>query len=251
VSRTCSGSACLSFLNIPRQETNAALKPFEQRRGIELRIDPKRSRERMVREQIESRGITDPAVLSAMRKVPRHLFVEEALRAQAYEDHPLPIGYGQTISQPYIVALMTALLNVQPGMRVLEIGTGSGYQAAILAEMGAEVYSVERIQSLYMATFTRLNKLHYFNVQLKLDDGTMGWPEHSPFQRIMVTAGSPDVPPPLLEQLDDSGILIIPVGARQRSQELIRFTKKDGKILKSNLGAVMFVDLIGAHGWQT
>ncbi|SMP68536.1 protein-L-isoaspartate(D-aspartate) O-methyltransferase [Desulfonatronum zhilinae] len=203
----------------------------------------------MVREQIESRGITDPAVLSAMRKVPRHLFVEEALRSQAYEDHPLPIGYGQTISQPFIVALMTAVLNVQPGMRVLEIGTGSGYQAAILAEMGAEVYSVERVQPLYSAALTRLNKMRYFSVHLKLDDGTMGWPEESPFQRIMVTAGGPDVPPPLLEQLDESGILIIPVGARQRSQELIRFVKKEGKIMKANLGAVMFVDLIGAHGW--
>ncbi len=203
----------------------------------------------MVREQIESRGITDQAVLSAMRKVPRHLFVEEALRSQAYEDHPLPIGYGQTISQPFIVALMTAVLNVQPGMRVLEIGTGSGYQAAILAEMGAQVYSVERVQPLYSAALTRLNKMRYFNVHLKLDDGTMGWPEESPFQRIMVTAGGPDVPPPLLEQLDESGILIIPVGARQRSQELIRFVKKEGKIMKANLGAVMFVDLVGTHGW--
>lgn len=203
----------------------------------------------MVREQIESRGITDQAVLSAMRKVPRHLFVEEALRSQAYEDHPLPIGYGQTISQPFIVALMTAVLNVQPGMRVLEIGTGSGYQAAILAEMGAQVYSVERVQPLYSAALTRLNKMRYFNVHLKLDDGTMGWPEESPFQRIMVTAGGPDVPPPLLEQLDESGILIIPVGARQRSQELIRFVKNEGKIMKANLGAVMFVDLVGTHGW--
>ncbi len=214
-----------------------------------MRIDPKRNRERMVREQIESRGITDQAVLSAMRKVPRHLFVEEALRSQAYEDHPLPIGYGQTISQPFIVALMTAVLNVQPGMRVLEIGTGSGYQAAILAEMGAQVYSVERVQPLYSAALTRLNKMRYFNVHLKLDDGTMGWPEESPFQRIMVTAGGPDVPPPLLEQLDESGILIIPVGARQRSQELIRFVKNEGKIMKANLGAVMFVDLVGTHGW--
>ncbi len=203
----------------------------------------------MVREQIESRGITDLAVLSAMRKVPRHLFVEEALRSQAYEDHPLPIGYGQTISQPFIVALMTAVLNVRPGMRVLEIGTGSGYQAAVLAEMGAEVYSVERVQPLYSAALTRLNKMRYFSVHLKLDDGTMGWPEESPFQRIMVTAGGPDVPPPLLGQLDESGILIIPVGARQRSQELIRFVKKEGKIMRANLGAVMFVDLVGAHGW--
>lgn len=203
----------------------------------------------MVREQIASRGITDPAVLSAMRKVPRHLFVEEALRSQAYEDHPLPIGYGQTISQPFIVALMTAVLDVRPGMRVLEIGTGSGYQAAILAEMGAEVYSVERVQPLYSAALNRLNRMRYFSVHLKLDDGTMGWPQESPFHRIMVTAGGPDVPPPLLEQLEESGILIIPVGARQRSQELVRFVKKEGKIMKANLGAVMFVDLVGTHGW--
>ncbi|SDB21075.1 protein-L-isoaspartate(D-aspartate) O-methyltransferase [Desulfonatronum thiosulfatophilum] len=214
-----------------------------------MSIDPKRKRERMVREQIESRGITDSAVLAAMRKVPRHLFVEEALRAQSHEDHPLPIGYGQTISQPYIVALMTALLHVQPGMRVLEIGTGSGYQAAILAEMGADVYTVERVKPLHNAAFTRLNKMRYFNVHLKLDDGTLGWPNEGPFDRIMVTAGGPDVPPPLLDQLTEPGIMIIPVGVRQRSQELIRFAKRDGKIMKSNLGAVMFVNLVGAHGW--
>ena len=127
------------------------------------------------------------------------------MRAQSYEDHPLPIGYGQTISQPYMVALMTALLHVQSGMRVLEIGTGSGYQAAILAEMGAEVYSVERVQQLHNAAFTRLNRMRYFNVHLKLDDGTLGWSEEGPYQRIMVTAGGPDVPPPLLDQLSESG----------------------------------------------
>lgn len=203
----------------------------------------------MVREQIENRGITDHAVLTAMRKVPRHLFVDEALRAQAYEDHPLPIGYGQTISQPFIVAVMSSLLQVQPGMRILEIGTGSGYQAAILAEMGAEVYSVERVQSLYSAAFVRLNKMRYFHVHLHLDDGTLGWPKEAPFQRILVTAGGPDIPRPLLAQLDDPGIMIIPVGERQRSQELLRLTKQDGTIKKSNLGAVMFVDLVGAHGW--
>lgn len=203
----------------------------------------------MVREQIAGRGISNPAVLAAMRKVPRHLFVEEALSSQAYEDHPLPIGHGQTISQPYIVALMSFLLDIQPGMRVLEIGTGSGYQAAVLAEMGAEVYSVERLQPLYAAAFTRLNKMRYFKVHLKLDDGTLGWPEEAPFQRIMVTAGGPDVPRPLLEQLDDPGILLIPVGASRRNQELVRFAKQDGAIKKSNLGPVMFVDLIGAHGW--
>ena len=204
----------------------------------------------MVREQIASRGITDPAVLAAMRKVPRHLFVEEALQSQAYEDHPLPIGFGQTISQPFIVALMSSILKIHPGMRVLEIGTGSGYQAAVLAEPGAEVFSVERIQQLYSTALTRLNKLRYFNVNLKLDDGTMGWPEKGPFQRIMVTAGGPNVPPPLLEQLDKGGMLIIPIGNRQRSQELVRFVKKDDKIMKANLGSVMFVDLVGAHGWR-
>lgn len=203
----------------------------------------------MVREQIEDRGITDHAVLTAMRKVPRHLFVDEALRAQAYEDHPLPIGYGQTISQPFIVAMMSSLLQVQPGIRILEIGTGSGYQAAILAEMGAEVYSVERVQPLYSAAFVRLNKMRYFHVHLHLDDGTLGWPKQAPFQRILVTAGGPDIPRPLLAQLDDPGIMIIPVGERQRSQELLRLTKQDGTIKKCNLGAVMFVDLVGAHGW--
>jgi protein-L-isoaspartate(D-aspartate) O-methyltransferase len=214
-----------------------------------VNIDPKRSRERMVREQIEDRGITDHAVLTAMRKVPRHLFVDEALRAQAYEDHPLPIGYGQTISQPFIVAMMSSLLQVQPGIRILEIGTGSGYQAAILAEMGAEVYSVERVQPLYSAAFVRLNKMRYFHVHLHLDDGTLGWPKEAPFHRILVTAGGPDIPRPLLTQLDDPGIMIIPVGERQRSQELLRLTKQDGTIKKCNLGAVMFVDLVGAHGW--
>jgi len=214
-----------------------------------LGIDPKRSRERMVREQIEARGISDPMVLAAMRKVPRHLFVEEALRAQAYEDHPLPIGHGQTISQPYIVALMSSLLEIRPGMRVLEIGTGSGYQAAILAEMGAEVYSVECLQPLYAAAFSRLTKMRCFKVHLKLDDGTLGWPEEAPFQRIMVTAGGPDLPRPLLEQLDDPGILLIPMGVKKRHQELIRLVKQDGGIKKSNLGPVMFVDLVGTHGW--
>lgn len=214
-----------------------------------MSIDPKRSRERMVREQIAARGISDPSVLAAMGKVPRHLFVEEALRSQAYEDHPLPIGHGQTISQPYIVALMSALLEIQPGMRVLEIGTGSGYQAAVLAEMGAEVYSVERLQPLYTAAFTRLTKMRYFKVHLKLDDGTLGWLEEAPFQRIIVTAGGPDVPRPLLDQLDSPGILLIPVGVSRRNQELVRFTKQDNTIKKSNLGPVMFVDLVGTHGW--
>ncbi len=212
-------------------------------------MDMRRNRERMVRDQIQARGVKDAAVLSAMGKVPRHLFVQEALRAQAYEDHPLPIGHGQTISQPYIVALMSALLEVGPGMRVLEIGAGSGYQAAVLAEMGAEVYSVERIKELYLTARERMTGMRYFNVRLKLDDGTLGWPEHAPFDRIMVTAGGPEVPGPLIEQLGDPGILLIPVGLSKRSQQLVLVRKEEGRISREEKGGVVFVDLKGVHGW--
>lgn len=185
-----------------------------------------RNRERMVREQIEARGVTDPRVLAAMRQIPRHLFVDEALQAQAYGDHPVPIGLGQTLSQPYIVALMTALLVVRPQMRILEIGTGSGYQAAILASMDAQVFTVERIKQLYAIARSRLLEMKFFNVRVKLDDGTLGWPEHSPFDRIIVTAGGPEVPSPLLEQLADPGIMVIPVGPTKREQRLLRIFKR-------------------------
>lgn len=208
-----------------------------------------RNRERMVREQIESRGITDKRVLAAMRQVPRHIFVEEALYAQAYGDHPVPIGFGQTLSQPYIVALMSSLLVVRPDMRVLEIGTGSGYQAAILAAMGASVFTVERVRQLYLAARARLLDLKFFNVCAKLDDGTLGWPDMGPFDRIIVTAGGPEVPKPLLAQLTDPGILVIPVGAAKREQHLLRIFKKDGRIHQEDNGAVSFVDLVGSHGW--
>ncbi len=214
-----------------------------------MRIDLKRNRERMVREQIESRGVSHPLVLDAMRKVPRHLFVQEALRGQSYEDHPLPIGYGQTISQPYIVAWMTQLLEPAPGLRVLEIGTGSGYQASILAETGMEVYSVERVRELYVQARERLFELKYFRIRLKLDDGTLGWPEQAPFDRIIVTAGGPEVPLPLVDQLADPGILIIPVGTSRRNQQLVIVRKKDGKLCEQHKGGVAFVDLIGEHGW--
>lgn len=212
-------------------------------------MDLKRNRERMVRDQIEGRGIKDRNVLEAMRKVPRHKFVEEALGFKAYEDHPLPIGLGQTISQPYIVALMTETLEVEEGMKVLEIGTGSGYQAAILAEMGAEVYTVERIEELYYAARKRMTRMGYANVRLKLDDGTMGWPEHAPYERILVTAGGPSVPEPLVEQLDDPGMLLIPVGGAKRTQILVRVIKEDGRISEERLGSCAFVDLVGRHGW--
>lgn len=211
--------------------------------------DPKRMRERMVSEQIEARGVTDERVLAAMRKVPRHLFVQEALAAHAYGDSALPIGHGQTISQPYIVALMSELLEVKPGMTVLEIGTGSGYQAAVLAEIGCEVFTVERQRSLYATARERLLEMRYFKVKCKLDDGTLGWPEEAPFDRILVTAGGPSVPEPLLEQLADPGIMIVPVGRSKRSQELVVLRKKDGSFTEERHGGVAFVDLVGMHGW--
>lgn len=214
-----------------------------------MRIDPKRNRERMVREQIEARGVSDEAVLAAMRTVPRHLFMQEALATQAYDDRPQPIGEGQTISQPYVVALMTELLDVSPGMRVLEIGTGSGYQAAVLAEMGAEVYTVERIKKLHIQARDRFMDMRLFTIFLKLDDGTMGWPEHAPFDRIVVTAGGPKIPRPLVEQLADPGRMVIPVGESRRSQQLKVVLKEGGRVTVRDHGGVVFVDLVGAHGW--
>jgi protein-L-isoaspartate(D-aspartate) O-methyltransferase len=203
----------------------------------------------MVRDQIEARGVTDERVLAAMRELPRHVFVEEALAYKAYSDGPLPIGEGQTISQPYIVALMSELLQVEPGMRVLEIGTGSGYQAAVLAHMGAEVYTVERIKKLFHAARKRFMDMRMFSVKLKLDDGTLGWPEEAPFDRIIVTAGGPEVPGPLVDQLADPGRMLIPVGASRRSQTLVLVEKKDGRITREDKGGVAFVDLVGSHGW--
>lgn len=209
----------------------------------------KRNRERMLAEQIMARGIDNERVLAAISAVPRHLFVDEAMAAEAYEDYPLPIGLGQTISQPYVVALMSQLLEATPGMKVLEIGTGSGYQAAVLSEMGLDVYTVERMRELYMRTSTLLRKLKYFHIACRLGDGTLGWPEEAPFERILVTAGGPFIPEPLLEQLTDSGILLMPVGSRARVQQLIRIRKHDGETSRENLGAVSFVDLVGNHGW--
>ncbi len=213
-------------------------------------IDPKRLRERMVREQIEARGVRDPAVLEAMRQVPRHLFVEEALAPKAYMDSPLPIGEGQTISQPYIVALMSELLLVRPGMKILEIGTGSGYQAAVLAQMGATVYTVERIKPLFYAARKRFMDMRLFSIKPRLDDGTLGWPEEAPFDGIMVTAGGPQVPRPLVDQLADPGRLVIPVGGARRDQTLVLVEKQGGRVTETAKGGVVFVDLVGTHGWQ-
>ena len=203
----------------------------------------------MVDEQLIPRAIHDPKTLEAMRKVPRHLFVEEAMKNQAYGDFPLPIGRGQTISQPFIVALMTQALELKGDESVLEIGTGSGYQAAILSQICEKVYTVERINSLLVQARKVFDSLHYLNILTKLDDGTQGWPEYGPYDAIIVTAGGPKVPQPLLEQLKDPGILIIPVGDRG-VQDLRLVTKQDGEISEKTIELVRFVNLIGEHGWR-
>jgi protein-L-isoaspartate(D-aspartate) O-methyltransferase len=208
-----------------------------------------RQREQMVRHQIEARGIKDPVVLTAFRKVPRHLFVSEALRDQAYGDYPLPIGEQQTISQPYIVAEMTQALELRKDDRVLEIGTGSGYQAAILAEIVYRVYTIERIRSLYIQTRKLLDKSHYHNIVMRCGDGTAGWKDESPFNAIIVTAGAPVVPEKLLNQLAEGGRMVVPVG-NQHSQDLIKVVKDKKGIHQSNLGGCRFVKLIGEQGWK-
>ncbi|HJL79017.1 MAG TPA: protein-L-isoaspartate(D-aspartate) O-methyltransferase [Candidatus Marinimicrobia bacterium] len=206
-------------------------------------------RERMVQKQIEARGITDPGVLSAMRTVPRHLFVDEALMDQAYGDFPLPIGDQQTISQPYIVAEMTEALQLSEEDRVLEIGTGSGYQSAILAKLAYRVYTIERIHSLYLKTRKLFDKLYYYNIVTKYSDGTAGWRDESPFDAIIVTAGAPDIPEVLVNQLAVHGRLVIPVGD-QYSQSLIKLYKDEGGVRKTNLGGCRFVKLVGECGWR-
>ncbi len=207
------------------------------------------ARNRMVDNQIVARGIKDPRVIAAMRKVPRHLFVDEALWDQAYGDFPLPIGEGQTISQPYIVALMTEALQLKGDEKVLEIGTGSGYQTAILAELARKVYSIERVPSLVERARRVLAQLGYTNVVIRLGDGTKGWPEEAPFEAIIVTAGGPKIPEPLLNQLADGGRLVIPVGD-EYSQDLIRVTRVGNRLVTENFGGVRFVKLIGDHGWR-
>jgi protein-L-isoaspartate(D-aspartate) O-methyltransferase len=208
-----------------------------------------RQREEMVRRQIQARGVTDLKVLEAMRKVPRHLFVSEALRDQAYGDFPLPIGEQQTISQPYIVAEMTQALQPREEDRILEIGTGSGYQAAVLAEIVFRVYTIEKIHSLYLNTRKLFDKLRYHNIVTKYSDGTSGWSDESPFDGIIVTAGAPGIPKPLVNQLAVGGRMVIPVGDRY-SQELIKLYKDEHGIHKTNLGGCRFVKLVGEYGWK-
>ncbi len=206
-------------------------------------------RERMVQEQLLGRGISDERVLKAMSEVPRHLFVEDAQQAIAYGDHPLPIASDQTISQPLVVAAMTQALQLQGDEKVLEIGTGSGYQAAILSRLSEKVYTVERINNLLSGARKVFDLLHYYNILSRLDDGTMGWQEYAPYDAIIVTAGGPEIPQPLIDQLADPGRMVIPVGDRD-VQELHYLTKKDGEITVERLESVRFVSLIGEHGWK-
>jgi protein-L-isoaspartate(D-aspartate) O-methyltransferase len=206
------------------------------------------ARKTMVKNQLIPRGIKDERVLEAMGKIPRHLFIEEALAGEAYNDHPVPIGEKQTISQPYIVALMTETLELKGDENTLEIGTGSGYQTAILAELSSRVYTVERIKSLLVNARKLLAELGYSNILFKAFDGTLGWNEYAPFDAIMVTAGAPSLPGPLMDQLADNGRMIVPVGDRY-SQELIKVIRKGSNLKQENLGGCRFVNLIGVHGW--
>ena len=207
------------------------------------------ARRKMVQEQLVARGIKDKRVLDAMMKVPRHQFMEEGLWHQAYGDFPLPIGEGQTISQPYIVALMTEALNLKGDEKVLEIGTGSGYQAAVLAELTQQVFSIERISTMASKARKILDELGYANVLIRVSDGTHGWREEAPFAGIIVTAGAPQIPPTLVEQLEVRGRLVIPVGD-EYSQTLFKVVKKEKGYKEEDLGGVRFVKLIGDHGWR-
>jgi protein-L-isoaspartate(D-aspartate) O-methyltransferase len=208
------------------------------------------ARRRMVERQLVARGIVDPLVLAAMEKVPRERFVAVDQAALAYRDGPLPIGEGQTISQPYIVARMTAALALTPTDRVLEIGTGSGYAAAVLAEIVAEVYTVERLPGLAERARRRLTELGYASVHVLIGDGTLGWPEHAPYEAIVATAGGPKAPPALLDQLALGGRLVIPLGPEPYEQRLVRIVRTSASDYRhEELELVAFVPLIGAQGW--
>ena len=203
--------------------------------------DPARLRNEMVKEQIEDRGVRDSATLAAMRKVPRHSFVSSNMVSNAYDDRPLPIGHGQTISQPYIVGYMTEIIKPKGGQKVLEIGTGSGYQAAVLAEIVSKVYTIEIVDELGKQATTRLRNLGYKNIEVKIADGYYGWKEHAPFDAIVVTAAAEFIPTPLKEQLKDGGVMIIPVGSPYMTQQLMLIEKTGNKFRTSNKLPVRFV----------
>jgi protein-L-isoaspartate(D-aspartate) O-methyltransferase len=208
-----------------------------------------RERDRMVDEQLLQRGVADARVLAAMKRVPRHLFVDEALQDRAYGDHPLPIGDGQTISQPFIVGRMTELLGLTGREKVLEIGTGSGYQAAVLGELAARVCTIERLPRLATRARQTLEGLGYRNVWVRTANGTLGWPDEAPFDRILVAAGGPSVPPPLFEQLAEGGRMVIPVGDAA-GQVLKLVEKVNGDMRVSEHAACVFVKLVGKYAWD-
>jgi protein-L-isoaspartate(D-aspartate) O-methyltransferase len=208
-----------------------------------------RERERMVDEHVIARGVTDQRVLAALRRIPRHLFVDEALRERAYGDHPLPIGDGQTISQPFIVGKMTELLQLSGGEKVLEIGSGSGYQAAVLGELAARVCTIERIPKLAQRARETLELLGYTNVWVRVANGTLGWPDEAPFDRILVAAGGPSVPPPLFAQLAESGRMVMPVGDAA-GQVLQVIEKHQGEMHVTEHSGCVFVKLVGKYAWE-
>lgn len=203
----------------------------------------------MTESQIIARGIKDNRIISVFPKVPRHLFVRTEDISHAYKDHPLPIGFGQTISQPYMVAYMLENLMLQGREKVLEIGTGSGYQTALLAELVVHVYTIERIPELLKSAQERLDKMGYRNIHYKVSDGTIGWLDNAPFDRIIVSAGAPEMPQALVGQLSENGILLVPVGNAYQ-QDLIRVCKNKDKTTTENLGACVFVKLVGQQGWD-
>lgn len=211
--------------------------------------DYRHARERMIKKQLIPRGITDKRVLQAIARVHRHLFIEEAIAGEAYSDHPLPIGHKQTISQPYIVALMTQILKLTGCEKILEIGTGSGYQTAILAELSEKVYTIERIRPLMERARYLLNALDYTNILFKYYDGTLGWHQYAPFDALIVTAGAPEIPENLIDQLAEGGRMVVPVGGKT-GQELIEIIKTKNGYRTVKHGGCRFVDLIGAHGWK-
>ncbi len=212
-------------------------------------MDFKELRDFMVKTQLIPRGIKEERVLNAMKKVPRHLFCDDSMQYMAYDDMALSIGEGQTISQPYMVAVMTELLELKGNEKALEIGTGSGYQAAILAELAKDVYTVERVSLLANRVEERFHSLGYNNIHIKVGDGTLGWPEEAPFDRIIITAGTPRIPDPLIEQLFEGGIIVAPVGDRF-SQQLLKVRKSKGKLLEDYHTPCVFVPLIGEYGWK-
>ena len=222
---------------------------LRQGKARSVSTDYEKEREHMVKSQLARRGIKDKRVLEAMRQVPRHLFIPESMRSLAYCDGPLPIGHGQTISQPYIVALMTEILELAGQETVLEVGTGSGYQAAILSHLARQVYSVERHAVLAQQAEKILAQLGYDNIVVRVGNGTLGWPEHSPYEAIIITAAAPDVPRPLTDQLADGGRLVAPVGS-QWSQVLVKVRRQGDLLIRERLTAVAFVPLVGKYGWE-